>query len=185
MSSSPDGKGRAPGFSSPGASPIEGDLLSLLPGLRRYSRSLSRSDADGEDLLQDCLEKALDQGATWRGTNFKAWIYAIMTNLNRNDHRRTVRNAVVSLEEAPDIAAPAADGDALERDRLQAALDGLPADYRSVLMLVVLEGYSYEEVADLLHIPIGTVMSRLSRARQRLRDVLAARNIIAIRRPKP
>lgn len=159
-------------------------MLALLPQLRRYSRSLTRSHADSEDLLQDCVEIALTRRKQWRGANLKAWALAIMTNLYRNDRRFTARHPQIDLDEAEDIVAPATANDPLERDRLKIALDALSAEYRAVLMLVVIEGYSYREVADLLDIPLGTVMSRLSRARERLRETLAQSNIISLRRPR-
>ena len=173
-----------PGDHAPGPGRFEKDMLSLLPALRRYSRSLSRSDAEGEDLFQDCVETALAKRGNWRGINLKGWIYAIMTNLHRNHDRQTRRHPVVELEEAADLPSPATSEDPLERQRLHAALDGLPNEQRAVLMLVVVEGHAYHEVAEILEIPIGTVMSRLSRARQRLRDVLAEQNIVSLRRPK-
>ncbi len=173
-----------PGEFSSGPGRFESDILALLPALRRYSRSLTRSDAEGEDLFQDCVEAALARRANWRGINLKAWIYAIMTNLHRNSGRHARRHSAVDLEEAADLPAPATPDDPLERRRLHAALNGLPDEQRAVLMLVVVEGYAYHEVAEILELPIGTVMSRLSRARQRLRDALAEKNIIAMRRPK-
>lgn len=163
--------------------PFEADLLALMPGLRRYSRSLSRSDADGEDLLQDCVERALSRKNAWRGVNLKAWLYAIMTNLHRNAHRRARRRPTAALSEAEDLAATTPETDPIAGRRLRAALHALPSDYRAVLMLVVVEGLGYQEVADTLQLPIGTVMSRLSRARARLRDALAE-NVIPLRRPK-
>ncbi|MCL6708189.1 RNA polymerase sigma factor [Pseudomonas sp. R2.Fl] len=184
MWQNPDQPDAEPGKSSPGSGRFEDDMLALLPQLRRYSRSLTRSDTDSEDLLHDCVETALTRRAQWRGVNLKAWALAIMTNLYRNNHRFTVRHPLVDIEEAEELAAPAAADDPLERDRLRIALDALSAEYRAVLMLVVVEGYSYQEVAELLDVPIGTVMSRLSRARERLRETLAQSNIISLRRPR-
>lgn len=157
-------------------------MLALLPGLRRYSRSLTRSDAEGEDLLQDCVERALAKRGSWHGVNLKGWLYAIMTNLHRSAYRRGLSQRAISIDDAPDIADGGIPSDPLARGRLAAAIAGLPAEHRVVLMLVVVEGMSYQDVADMLDIPLGTVMSRLSRARRRLRDVLAARNVIPLRR---
>ncbi|TCL73783.1 RNA polymerase sigma-70 factor (ECF subfamily) [Rhizobium sp. BK251] len=159
-------------------------MLALLPSLRRYSRSLARSDADGEDLLQDCVEKVLKSRSQWRGLNLRGWVMTIMTNLYRNGLRRRGRHALVDLDETTEMPAPEATGDPLERTRLQGALNSLSEDSRAVLMLVVVEGYSYQEVAVMLDVPIGTVMSRLSRARQRLSERLNAENVITLRRPK-
>ncbi|MBC7150229.1 MAG: RNA polymerase sigma factor [Rhizobium sp.] len=184
MPQGPDGDNRRPGDISPGSGPFESDVLALLPQLRRYSRSLARSEAEGDDLLQDCVEKALTNRRHWRGVNLKAWTYAIMTNLYRNRYRRNARHPAVSIDEAAGLPAAEIHSDPLERDRLVAALNSLPEENRAVLMLVTVEGYGYQEVADMLDLPIGTVMSRLSRARQRLRDQLNDSNIISLRRPR-
>ncbi len=184
MPQGPDDRGRAPGYSSPGPGHFENDMLALLPVLRRYSRSLARSDAEGEDLLQDCVEKALANRKHWRGVNLKAWTCAIMTNLYRNRHRRNARHPAISIDEAMDLPSVEIQGDPLERDRLTGALNSLAEENRAVLMLVIVEGYGYQEVADMLDLPIGTVMSRLSRARQRLREQLTESNIISLRRPR-
>lgn len=184
MPQGPDQENTLPGDTSPGTGVFERDMLTLLPGLRRYSRSLTRSAAEGDDLLQDSIETALSKRASWRGGSLKAWVYTIMTNLHRNSGRSRRRFATVDIDEAEHVAAPPSASDPLERDRLRAALDGLLPEYRAVLMLVVVEGYAYQEVADMLGIPLGTVMSRLSRARERLRLVLAEQNIVTLRRPR-
>jgi len=184
MPQGPDDNGVPGGSPPPGQGPFESGVLALLPALRRYSRSLTRSDAEGEDLLQDCVERALLHRSHWRGGNLKGWIYAIMTNLYRNGQRRSVRRPAISIDDVPDIAALEPASDPLERDRLLAAINRLPAEYRLVLMLVTVEGYQYDEVAAIVDVPVGTVMSRLSRARQRLRDDLSQSNIIALRRPR-
>lgn len=172
------------GRQSPAASSFEAEMLALIPMLRRYSRSLSRSDTDGEDLLQDCVEKALANKATWRGTGLKSWAYTIMTNLYRNRHRAEKRHPSESLDGHETIAVTDQLSDTLENDRLHGALALLSPDMRAVLMLVTVEGYSYQEAAETLSIPLGTVMSRLSRARETLRQQLAADNIIPLRRPR-
>ena len=172
------------GNHSPAAGSFETEMLALMPMLRRYSRSLSRSDADGEDLLQDCVEKALANKRQWRGTGLKSWAYTIMTNLYRNRHRAEKRHPSESLDGHESIAGAETLSDTLENDRLHGALALLSPDMRTVLMLVTVEGYSYQEAAETLAIPLGTVMSRLSRARETLRQHLAADNIIPLRRPR-
>lgn len=172
------------GNHSPAAGSFETEMLALMPMLRRYSRSLSRSDADGEDLLQDCVEKALTNKRQWRGTGLKSWAYTIMTNLYRNRHRAEKRHPSESLDGHESIAGAETLSDTLENDRLHGALALLSPDMRAVLMLVTVEGYSYQEAAETLAIPLGTVMSRLSRARETLRQHLAADNIIPLRRPR-
>lgn len=172
------------GSHSPAAGSFETEMLALIPMLRRYSRSLSCSDADGEDLLQDCVEKALANRRQWRGTGLKTWAYTIMTNLYRNRHRAEKRHPSESLDGHESIASAETLSDTLENDRLHGALALLSPDMRAVLMLVTVEGYSYQEAAETLAIPLGTVMSRLSRARETLRQQLAADNIIPLRRPR-
>jgi len=172
------------GTSSPASGTFEAEILALMPTLRRYSRSLARSDADGEDLLQDCVEKALARRSQWRGVNLRAWLTTIMTNLHRSGLRRRGRHELVDIEESAGLPSEEKDGDPLERSRLEAALNSLPPESRAILMLVVVEGHSYRDVAEMLEIPIGTVMSRLSRARLRLTNLMNAGNVIALRRPK-
>ena len=169
---------------SPAPNSFEAEMLALLPSLRRYSRSLSRSDSECEDLLQDCVEKALSSRSLWRGVNLRSWVQTIMTNLYRNRFRAAARHPTDNIDDHENLAAPEMSGDALEHDRLHACLDSLPPEARAVLMLVVVEGYGYQEVADMLGIPLGTVMSRLSRARNRLRAQMTDSNIISMRRPR-
>ncbi|MBY5899344.1 RNA polymerase sigma factor [Rhizobium leguminosarum] len=169
---------------TPAPETFEGQILALLPSLRRYSRSLTRSDTDGEDLLQDCVEKVLTRRGQWRGLNLRGWVLTIMTNLYRNGRRGKARDGLVELDAAEDLAASEPPADPMERARLDDALNSLSEEHRAVLMLVVIEGYTYGEVAAALDIPIGTVMSRLSRARRRVAERLKADNIITLRRPK-
>lgn len=170
------------GSGLPVPSSFEGRLLALLPDLRRYSRSLTRSDADGEDLLHDSVERVLSARAAWSGTNFRAWAMTILTNLYRNGTRRERRFPSVDLDEASHLPESAPVGDPLERARLQRALDRLSPDFRATLMLVVVEGHSYAEVAEITHAPLGTVMSRLSRARAEIARYLEEDNIVPLRR---
>jgi RNA polymerase sigma-70 factor (ECF subfamily) len=172
------------GGSSPAPNTFDAEVLALLPSLRRYSRSLARSDADGEDLLQDCLEKALASRSQWRGINLRGWLTTIMTNLYRSDLRRRNRHAFVDLDDSSDLTEEEKGTDPLERSQLEAALNGLTPEARAILMLVVIEGHSYQDVATMLDIPIGTVMSRLSRARHRLTSLMNSDNVITLRRPK-
>jgi len=173
-----------PRVKTPAPETFEGQILALLPSLRRYSRSLTRSDAEGEDLLQDCVEKVLARRSQWRGLNLRGWALTIMTNLYRNARRPGPRSMTVDLDTAENIASPEAPSDPLERARLEDALNSLSEENRAVLMLVVIEGYTYSEVAAALDIPVGTVMSRLSRARHRVAERMKADNVITLRRPK-
>jgi RNA polymerase sigma factor (sigma-70 family) len=163
---------------------FEGRVMALLPDLRRYARSLSASDADGEDLLQDGVERLLTTRASWSGTNFRAWAMTILTNIYRNGTRRERKFPSVELDEASTLPAAPTAGDPLERARLQRMLDRLSPDFRATLMLVVVEGHSYAEVAEITGVPIGTVMSRLSRARAEIARHLDEDNIVPLRRPE-
>ena len=170
------------GGEPPAPTSFEGRLMALLPDLRRYSRSLARSDADGEDLLQDSVERVLVSRDTWSGVNLRAWVLTIMTNLYRNGTRRGRRFPSVDIDTAEDLPSTEPVADPLERTRLARAIDALSPDHRAVLMLVIIEGYSYAEVAAIVKTPVGTVMSRLARAREQLGKHLAEDNIIPLRR---
>jgi len=149
-------------------------LLPWVPRLRRYAHALAGSREDADDLVQDTLERAWARAALWRGVvDMRAWLFGIMHNLHV-DRLRKGRLATVPIDaRTPEEAvAPAQDERLAVRD-LQAALDRLPADQREVLLLVALEDMSYADIARTLGIPIGTVMSRLSRGRERLRGLLA------------
>ena len=157
-------------------------IVKLLPGLRRYARSLSRSMAEAEDLLHDSLEAGLRGKSGWKGTNFKSWMMTIMTNTSRNKHRSGFKPSMMTgLEDANDVPSEMPVSDPLERDKLWAAINALPSDYRSCLMLVVVEGYKYADVAEILAVPLGTVMSRLSRSRKLLTERLRLNNVIPLR----
>jgi RNA polymerase sigma-70 factor (ECF subfamily) len=184
MSHGPNPSDKAAGVASPVADAFEAQVLALLPSLRRYSRSLTRSDADGEDLFQDCVEKVLARRTQWRGLNLRGWMLTIMTNLYRNGLRQRGGRTFVDIDDSVDLPAPEVSADPLERTRLETALNSLSEENRAVLMLVVVEGHSYQDVATLLDIPLGTVMSRLSRARKRLSDLMNADNVVTLRRPK-
>ncbi|NEI71171.1 sigma-70 family RNA polymerase sigma factor [Rhizobium lusitanum] len=184
MPHGPDRTGNGAAGAAPAPDSFEAEVLALLPSLRRYSRSLTRSDADGEDLLQDCVEKVLTRRGQWRGLNLRGWVLTIMTNLYRNGRRQQANRSFVDIDENDHLPAAETDNDPLQRSRLELALNSLGEDYRVVLMLVVVEGYSYQDVADMLDIPIGTVMSRLSRARQKMTSLLSSDNVVTLRRPR-
>lgn len=146
-----------------------------IPRLRRYARALTGDRNRADDLVQDCLARAWEKRALWRrDSDLRAWLFTILHNLYVNDVRRAQRRPehVVLDDDAPD-ASPrnAPDGGLALRD-LDAALRRLPDEQRAVLLLVGLEDMSYDEVARTLGIPPGTVMSRLARARERLRGLL-------------
>jgi len=144
----------------------------VIPALRRYARSLVRDRTEADDLVQDCLERAIRGWRQRRADgDARTWVFTILHNLAVNRLRRSARRGVhVGLDEAEETAmarAPAQE-DVLRHAELMRALDALPEDQRSVVLLVSVEDLSYAEVARVLDIPIGTVMSRLSRAREKL-----------------
>jgi RNA polymerase sigma-70 factor, ECF subfamily len=146
-----------------------------IPRLRRYARVLARDVAGADDLVQDCLTRALEKLHLWQeGTDLRAWLFTILHNQHVNHVRRAVREgAPVGLSETePMLAQMPRQGKRLELRDLERALAKLPDDQRSVILLVGLEGMRYEEVAEILDIPIGTVRSRLSRGRDALRRLM-------------
>ncbi|MDB5941147.1 MAG: sigR2 [Ramlibacter sp.] len=148
----------------------EDQLLPWVPRLRRYARALAGNRDDADDLVQDTLERAWARSRLWRGVgDMRAWLFATMHNLHADGVRRPRLQTVAQDDDTPEIPVPAAQGDRLALLDLQAALERLPLEQREVLLLVGLEDMSYAEVAQLLAIPPGTVMSRLSRGRERLR----------------
>jgi RNA polymerase sigma-70 factor (ECF subfamily) len=144
----------------------------LIPALRRYARSLLRDRASADDLVQDCLERALSRWHQRRQEgDARSWIFAILHNLAMNRLKQASRRGPhlpldAVGEEA--FARAATQEDGLRHRDLLGALADLPEEQRSVLLLVSVEDLSYAEVARVLDIPIGTVMSRLSRAREKL-----------------
>jgi RNA polymerase sigma-70 factor (ECF subfamily) len=144
-----------------------------IPRLRRYARALLGDDGEADDLIQDTLERALARLQQWRdGDNPRKWLFSILHNLHVDGLRRKSRRPPhVGLESlGVDQSAPAADGTS-GRD-LDRALHLLSVEQRQVVLLVGLEGLSYAETAEVLDIPVGTVMSRLARGRDRLRNLM-------------
>jgi RNA polymerase sigma-70 factor (ECF subfamily) len=147
-------------------------LVDLIPRLRRYARALTGDRAASDDLVQDTLERAWAKLHLYRrGTDLRAWLFTVMHNVHVNRVRAT-RVTDPLDEEMAELAQRPSQGDALAVRDLDRALARLPEEQRAVLLLVALEDMSYEEVARTLGIPIGTVMSRLSRAREKLRAMM-------------
>ena len=147
-------------------------LVELIPRLRRYARALVGERAGADDLVQDTLERAWAKLHLYRrGTDLRAWLFTVMHNVHVNRVRAT-RPVDPLDDEMPELASRGTQPDVLLVRDLDRAIARLPADQRAVLLLVTLEEMSYEEVARTLGIPIGTVMSRLSRAREKLRAMM-------------
>lgn len=147
------------------------DLLPQhVPALRRYARALTGDAASADDLVQDCVERALTRAHMWRQPgNLRAWLFTIMHNINANEKRRSAsRPRLAAIDDVPEPARPASQVEKLMASETLAALKHLSVEHRQVLLLVALEGMQYAEVAQVLGVPVGTVMSRLSRARDRL-----------------
>ena len=150
-------------------------LVALIPRLRRYARALVGDRAAADDLVQDTLERAWAKLHLFRqGTDLRAWLFTVMHNVHVNQVR-AARPTDALEDEMPELAQRAAQGDALLVRDLERALAALPAAQREVLLLVALEDLSYEETANVLGIPIGTVMSRLARARDKLRMLMTGK----------
>lgn len=150
------------------------EIEACVPALRRYARALTRNIDRADDLVQDCLERAIRKRRLWLPTGpLRAWLFKMLLNLYRNEarHRRR-RGDHVPLETMviePSIPAPQPGRIAL--NEMARAIEVLPDEQREALLLVVLEGMSYAEAAAVLGIPDGTLMSRLSRARTALRGL--------------
>jgi RNA polymerase sigma factor (sigma-70 family) len=154
-------------------------LVELIPRLRRYARALVGERASADDLVQDTLERAWSKLHLYRhGTDLRAWLFTVMHNVHVN-RVRAARPTEPLEDEMPELAQRAPQGDALLVRDLDRAIGRLPAEQRAVLLLVTLEEMSYDEVARTLGIPIGTVMSRLSRARDKLRLMMQGQGAAA------
>jgi RNA polymerase sigma-70 factor (ECF subfamily) len=148
------------------------DVIGLLGPLRRYARSLTRDDAQAEDLVQDALVRAYERRGTFRaGASLRTWLLSILHNVFIDERRRRAadqrqRRRVAEIAEA---AAPADQESRVRFRQVHAAFLGLPPEQRAALHLVAIEGLPYHEAAAALGIPVGTLMSRLGRARATLR----------------
>ena len=156
---------------------FERELTELLPRLRRFAHTLSRDAADADDLTQATVERALRSRAQWQpGTRLDSWLYRIMRNLWIDTARARARK---QKHEAPEGEALAVGEDprealdsSLELKRAMAAMELLPDEQREVVALILIEGFGYREVSEMLGLPIGTVSSRLVRGRMALVEML-------------
>jgi len=145
-----------------------------IPRLRRYARALVGDRMLADDLVQDTLERALAKHHLWRpGSDLRAWLFSIMHGVYVNQVRAR-KPMTLPLDESRDATARAEAPERLEIRDLEAALAQLPEEQRAVVLLVGLEELTYADAARALGVPIGTVMSRLSRGRERLRQLLSA-----------
>ncbi len=142
-------------------------VSAYIPNLRRYARALVGDRHAADDLVQDTLERAVRKFHLWRPGDLRAWLFSIMHNVFVNQIR--ARRIVPSAEVDDSIAGATTPDWVTDARDLERGLARLSAEQREVLLLVSLEDMSYEEVSRALGVPVGTVMSRLSRGRERLR----------------
>jgi len=143
-----------------------------IPCLRRYALKLTRDGAAAEDLLQECLTRGLSKQHLWReGTNLRAWLCTILHNQFVNEIRRSTReNVVVALSELDEpLTRPPTQDKVLELRDVRRAMTKLTEGQRKAVLLIGLDGWTYERVAEATGVPVGTVRSRLSRGREKLR----------------
>jgi RNA polymerase sigma-70 factor (ECF subfamily) len=157
-----------------------------IPSLRRYAWSLLRNAADADDLVQDCLVRALDRMETLRCEgDLRPWLFTIMHNIFANRWRRMTNSVrLLSDRDEADVAVAPSQEDRVQCQDVLRGLDALPEEQREVLLLVAVEGFQYDEVAKMLDVPMGTVMSRLSRGRDRLGRFMQGRERPMLRRVK-
>jgi len=160
-------------------------LTEQIPRLRRYARALTGDRTHADDLVQDTLERAWSKLHMWqRGSDMRAWMFSIMHNTFINHIRKNKLDTVSIDDEALEVPTRSTQEDSLQMRDLATAITKLPCEYREVVLLVGLEQMSYEEIAQVLGIPMGTVMSRLSRGRERLRTIMAGESAPVLRRVK-
>jgi RNA polymerase sigma factor (sigma-70 family) len=148
-------------------------ILAEIPRLRRYARAMLGDRAAADDLVQDTLERAWSRLHQWRtGSDMRAWLFGIMHNMRIDQLRRPGLPTHSIDADDFDVPTRATQNDQLELRDIESALSHLPDEQREVLLLVALEEMSYGEIASALGIPVGTVMSRLSRGRERLRLIM-------------
>ena len=146
-----------------------------IPRLRRFARYMTRDSDYSDDLVQECLTRAIANIGSWQpGTNLRAWLFVILKNVFRNDKRRAQHDMAYrsGLERDTPLVSPAQQHNHLVLTEVQEAFLQLTEDHREVLMLIAVEGLRYEEAATILNISVGTVKSRLSRARTALRGLI-------------
>ena len=157
-------------------------LQKEIPRLRRYARVLTKDSDDADDLVQDCLLRALDNLDRWQaGTNMRAWLFTIMHRLFLNSTRRKQMVSVEDLEPSQGIqTTPSSQEDCVRLAEVEQAFAKLSKDHREIILLVAVERLHYEEAADVLNIAVGTVRSRLFRAREALEKTMGQAEISAL-----
>jgi RNA polymerase sigma-70 factor (ECF subfamily) len=157
------------------------DLVEHLPRLRRYARALTGDSGRADDLVQDTLERALAKRDLWQpGSDLRAWLFTLMHNLFVSQLRAR-RPQETAMDDAPEAPVSGGQLEAMAVRDIHAALSRLPDEQREVLLLVGLEQFAYAEAAEVLGVPVGTVMSRLARAREKMRRLLAGETVVKLK----
>lgn len=154
---------------------FEQGVLALLPRLRRFATGLARDAADADDLCQMTIERALRSHGQWReGSRLDSWIYRIMRNIWIDEARARTRRGktFVDPEQGLDVGAGGGQEESVELSQVDRALATLPTEQREAVLLVMVEGYSYREAAEIVGCPVGTLNSRLVRGRDALLGLL-------------
>jgi RNA polymerase sigma-70 factor (ECF subfamily) len=154
---------------------IRAGIVDLLPRLRRFARAVTRHPADADDLVQVTVVHALARAAQWQpGTRLDSWMFRIMKNAWIDEVRATTRRERVLAPEAEGLGVGETSAEQqVDRLAIQEAMRRLPDEQRLVVGLVLIEGLAYREAADILEIPVGTLTSRLGRARETLQAMLS------------
>ncbi|OQP87090.1 RNA polymerase subunit sigma [Rhizobium rhizosphaerae] len=150
------------------------EIADCVPALRRYARALTHNRDGADDLVQDCLERAIRKRSLWRPIGpIRPWLFRILLNLHRNELRHLRRNpTAASLDEFTErLATPGSQFEHAALAETARAMERLPDEQREALLLVAVEGLDYRQAAEVLEIPVGTLMSRLGRARTALRQM--------------
>ena len=167
---------------------IAAEIAQSVPSLRRFARALCGDPTLADDLVQDTVERALNKLHLYDPARpLKAWLFAILRNLHISELRRIGRGRIVKTVEDMAPGEQAVDGGQESQVGIRGigqALSRLPETYREVILLIALEDMSYRDCAEITGVPVGTVMSRLSRGRAALRDLLEGRDKPALRRVK-
>lgn len=164
---------------------FETQLIEHIPRLRRYARALTTTVCAADDLVQDTLERALNKKNLWQqNTRLRPWLFTLMHNLYINQLKQLQNRPMMQELDETISDAAASPESAINMQQLNVCIDKLPAEQKEIFLLVSLEGFAYEEVARIIDIPVGTVMSRLSRAREKLRKHMLQTHTLPLRRVK-
>jgi RNA polymerase sigma-70 factor (ECF subfamily) len=152
---------------------LEGEIIKLMPSLHAFSRTLTRNPTDADDLLQEGLLKALVNIHQFTpGTNLKAWMFTIVRNTFYTNYKKKRREVAAPLEETGTVSTEATQEWTLTMEEVNTAMENLPGDQKQALMLVGTSGMSYERAAEVCGCALGTIKSRVSRGRTKLRELL-------------